>query len=76
MVGVIILTVIFVVIIYFYMRHKSKKNPVDHINTVQDYHESYERIRTRKELRDKQNAYQCYVTKYNSSEDYRERNGK
>ncbi len=76
MAGVIILTVIFVVIIYFYMRHKSRKNSFDQINTVQDYHESYERIRTRKELRDKHNAYQRYVTKYNSTEDYRERNGK
>ena len=58
------------------MRRKSKKNPASDINTVQDYHKAHERIHTRKELRDKQNAYQNYVTKYNSSEDYRERNGK
>lgn len=76
MAGIIILTVILVIIIYLYMRHKSHKNPAENINTVQDYHESYERIHTRKELRDKQNGYQNYVTKYNSSEDYRERNGK
>lgn len=76
MIGVIVLTVILVIIIFLYMRHKSKQNPVSEINTVQDYHESYKRIHTRKELRDKQNAYQNYVTKYNSSEDYRECNGK
>lgn len=73
MVGVFILTVIFVVIIYLYMRRRSKKNPTSEINTIQDYHESYDRIRTRKELRDKENAYQTYITKYNSSEDYREK---
>lgn len=76
MIGVIVLTVVMVIIIFLYMRHKSKQNPVSEMNTVQDYHESFERIHTRKELRDKQNAYQNYVTKYNSSEDYRERNGK
>lgn len=76
MAGIIILTVILVIIIYFYMRCKSKKNPASDINTVQDYHKAHERIHTRKELRDKQNAYQNYVTKYNSSEDYRERIGK
>ncbi|MBP3476523.1 MAG: hypothetical protein J6K48_09425 [Lachnospiraceae bacterium] len=73
MVGVFILTVIIVGIIYLYMRRKSKKNPASEINTVQDYHASYDRIRTRKELRDKENAYQTYITKYNSSEDYREK---
>lgn len=73
MVGVIILTVIFVIIIYLYMRHKSKKNPASKINTVQEYHASYDRIRTRKDLRDKENTYQTYITKYNSSEDYREK---
>lgn len=73
MLGVIIVTGIFVIIIYIYMRRKSRHNPVSKINTVQDYHEARQRIQTRKELRDKQNAYQSYVTKYNSSEDYREK---
>lgn len=44
MVGVFILTVIFVVIIYLYMRRRSKKNPTSE-----------------------------NITKYNSSEDYREK---
>ncbi|MCD7725947.1 MAG: hypothetical protein LUI12_10445 [Clostridiales bacterium] len=74
MIGAIILTVILVVIIYFYMRHKSKNSSSDELNTVQEYHQSYDRIRTRKEIRDKQNTYRSYITKYNSSEDYRDKN--
>lgn len=73
MVGVIIVILIFVIIIYVYMRHKSRKNSVSNINTVQDYHDAHKRIMNRKELRDKQNTYQTYITKYNSSEDYREK---
>lgn len=76
MIGVFILTAIFVIIIYVYMRHKAKQNKASDINFVRDYHESYRRVRTHRELRSKQNDYQTYVTKYNSSEDYRERRGK
>lgn len=76
MAGVLILTVIFVIIIYVYLRRRAKQNKSSDMNFVQDYHASFHRVRTRQGLRDKQNGYQTYVTKYNSSEDYRERNGK
>lgn len=73
MAGVIVATMVFVIFIYVYMRHKSRTNSVSNMNTVQDYHEAHERIKNRKELRDKQNSYRNYITKYNSSEDYREK---
>jgi hypothetical protein len=76
MTGMMMLIIILVFAIYLYMRHKSKKNSAKDINTVQDYHESYRQLGTRRELRDKNNVYRTYVTKYNSSEDYRERDGK
>lgn len=71
--GVFIITILMVIAIYLYMRHKAKQNSSRQINTVQDYHDAYERIRSHRELRDKYNHHQNYVTKYNSSEDYRER---
>ncbi len=76
MAGVLILTTIFVIIIFLYLRNRAKKNKSTDMNFVRDYHESFRRVRTHKELRNKQNDYQPYITKYNSSEDYRERNGK
>ena len=76
MAGVFTLTAIFVIIIYIYLRRRAKHNRSDNMNFVRDYHESYDRVRTRKELRDKQSGYQTYITKYNSSDDYRERSGK
>lgn len=71
--GVFIITILMVIAIYLYMRHKTKQNSSKQINTIQDYHDAYERIRSHRELRDKYNCHQNYVTKYNSSEDYRER---
>lgn len=76
MAGVLILTVIFVIFIYVYLRRRAKRNRSTDMNFVRDYHESFDRVRSHKDLRNKQNTYQTYVTKYNSSEDYRERNGK
>lgn len=76
MAGVLILTTIFVIIIFLYLRNRAKKNKSTDMNFVRDYHESFRRVRTHKELHNKQNDYQPYITKYNSSEDYRERNGK
>lgn len=76
MAGVLILTVIIVIIIYLYLRRRARQNKSADMNSVRDYHESFHRVRTHRELRNKQNNYQTYVTKYNSSEDYRERNGK
>lgn len=75
MISVLLFTVIIVLVIFFYMRRKARKNSehTQNLNAVRDYHASYDRIRSRSELRDKNRGYKPYVTKYNSSEDYRER---
>ena len=75
MISVLLFTAIVVVLIFFYMRRKARKNSAhtQNLNSVRDYHASYDRLRSRSELRDKTNGYKPYVTKYNSSEDYRER---
>lgn len=74
MIGVLFLTLLVSVLIFFYMRYatKRRKKRSAEIDSVRDYHESYERIRTRRALRDRHSGYQTYVTKYNSPEDYRE----
>ena len=75
MISVLLFTAIVVVLIFFYMRRKARKHSehTQNLNSVRDYHASYDRIRSRSELRDKSTGYKPYVTKYNSSEDYRER---
>ncbi len=76
MISVLLFTLLVAVLIFFYMRHtarRRKKRSAD-LNSVRDFHESYDRIKTRRELRDRHSGYQTYVTKYNSKEDYRERN--
>lgn len=75
MIHVLLFTAVVVLLIFFYMRRitKRRKSKTAEIDSVRDFHSSYERIRTHKDLRDKENAYRPYVTKYNSSEDYRER---
>lgn len=76
MTGAIILTVIIVIAIYFYMRHTAKRNRAEDIDSVKAYHENYKRDRTRKRPYGNDSAYRTYVTKYNSTEDYRERRGR
>ncbi len=75
MISVLLFTVIVAVLIFFYMRRKARKSSehTQNLNFMRDYHASYDRIRNRSELRDKTSGYKPYVTKYNSSEDYRER---
>ena len=75
MTGVIIITVVIVIAIYFYMRHAAKRNRAADIDSIKAYHENYKRDRTRRNLNKTDNAYRTYVTKYNSTEDYRERRG-
>ena len=75
MTGAIILTVIIVIAIYFYMRHAAKRNRAADINSIKTYHENYKRGSTRKKTSGTDTAYRTYVTKYNSTEDYRERRG-
>lgn len=75
MIGILFLTLLVAVLIFFYMRYaanRRKKRSAD-MNSVRDYHASYDRVRTRRELRDRHSGYQTYVTKYNSPVDYRER---
>lgn len=80
-VGTLVLTIIIVFAIYFYMRHSSKKRQraMDEIDTVRYYHENYLKSGRNKKRQttntDSDNGYRTYVTKYNSSEDYRERKG-
>ena len=75
MIHVLLITVVVALLIFFYMRRikKRRKSKTADIDSVRDFHSAYDRARSRKDLRDKENAYRTYVTKYNSSEDYRER---
>lgn len=75
MVSILLFTALIVVVIFFYMSRKAKRDrqKSSNINSVRDYHASFDRVRTHKDVRDRQNNYQTYVTKYNSTEDYREK---
>lgn len=77
MVSVLLFTALIVVLIFFYMLRKAKarRSGSANIDSVRDYHAAYDRFRTHKNVRDRQNNYQTYVTKYNSTEDYREKKG-
>ena len=75
--GTLILTVIIVIVIYIYMRYaaKRRRTHAENIDSVKSYHENYKRSRTRKSPPGTDSGYRTYVTKYNSTEDYRERRG-
>ena len=77
MIGTLILTVIIVIAIYLYMRHTAKRRRAraEDIDFVKTYHENYKRSGTRKSAPSTASGYRTYVTKYNSTEDYRERRG-
>lgn len=74
---------IFLVIVYVYIYVKIKKNreKTNNIDSVRDFNDAYKHLRdikkTQSEIKyDKyisDNTYRNYVTKYNSSEDYREK---
>ena len=75
-----ILVGIFLVIIYVYIYIKIKKNKekTKSINSIRDFNNSYNHLTgksksTRSDRYNKNNQYNNYVTKYNSSEDYREK---
>lgn len=72
-----ILLGIFIVIVYVYTYIKIKKNKekTNKINSIRDFHESYGHlINNQKDIAaNKTSQYNNYVTKYNSSEDYREK---
>lgn len=68
---VLILTVIFVVVIYIYIFRKRRKNKDKTFDSVKEYHEAFERHR--RSGRRSSNGINNYVTKYNSTEDYRDK---
>lgn len=79
---VAILLILFVVIVYVYTFIKLKKNreKTRNINSVRDFHDTYRHLTDKKQTPDrasiqkeKEDYYRKYVTKYNSSEDYREK---
>lgn len=82
MIKVFILLGLFVIIVYIYTFVKLKKNreKTKNINSVQDFHDSYQHLINKRQIPDKRTIqqnkseyYRKYVTKYNSSEDYREK---
>lgn len=82
MIKVFILLVLFVVIVYIYTITKLKKNreKTKNIDSVQDFHDNYQHLIAKRQMPDrtrlqqnKSKHYRKYVTKYNSSEDYREK---
>lgn len=78
MVKAFILLGIFVVVVYIYSIKKIKttKEKTGKINSVQEFHDNYQYMSAKRRIRQNQATgdYQKYVTKYNSSEDYREKN--
>lgn len=76
----IILIIIFVAFIYIYsfLKIKKNKNKTNNINSVRDFQRNYSHLHENNSTarRTSQNSdYRSYVTKYNSSEDYREKRG-
>lgn len=73
---VFVLLAIFIVFVYVYSLKKMKRTreKTQNINTIQEFHDSYGHL-LRKEQTEQRpyGEYQKYVTKYNSSEDYREK---
>lgn len=77
---VFILMGIFIVIVYVYSYVKMKKNKekTRNIDSIRDFNNSYHHLRdkktsTRLNNANKDSRYNPYITKYNSSEDYREK---
>ena len=80
--GILFITVLIIIAIYFYMRHISRKRrrATDEIDTVRHYRENYlnyglDKIQRQAKQINQNNGYRTYVTKYNSTEDFRERKG-
>ncbi|MCM1235718.1 MAG: hypothetical protein NC489_36955 [Ruminococcus flavefaciens] len=78
---VFILLGIFIVIVYVYTYIKMKKNKekIKKIDTIRDFNKSYNHLRDKNAAtsfnnKNQDSQYTKYITKYNSSEDYREKN--
>lgn len=78
MIKVFILLAIFIVVFYIYSSKKIKKRKekTKNMDSVQEFHNAYQHLSGRqkeRQLPKTSGEYQKYVTKYNSSEDYREK---
>ncbi len=77
MAKVFILLGIFILVVYVYSIKKIKatKEKTGKINSVQEFHNNYQYMSAKKQIRKNQTSgdYCKYITKYNSSEDYREK---
>ena len=73
----LIFVAFFVIIVYIYSFRKMKRNKekTRNIDSVKDFHNNYNHLlgQQKKRIPRSSNDYQKYVTKYNSSEDYREK---
>ena len=72
-----ILVGLFIVIVYVYSIRKIKRNKemIKNIDSVKGFHNNYDHLIGQQKTRTPRlsDDYQNYVTKYNSSEDYREK---
>ena len=75
MLKVFILLGIFIIFVYVYSFVKIKKNKgkTQNIDSIRDFHDSYKRLTNKQVQTERRDGYNRYITKYNSSEDYREK---
>lgn len=75
MLKVFILLGLFIVFVYVYsfIRIKKNRNKTKNIDSIRDFHDSYKHLINKQIQNEKSNGYNKYITKYNSSEDYREK---
>lgn len=80
MLKMIVPILIFLIFVYIftYLRMKKIKKKTNNINSVKDFRQNYSHLYENSQTgrKNAQNSeYRNYVTKYNSSEDYREKRG-
>lgn len=77
MLKAIIFIAFFVIVVYIYSFRKMKRNKekTKSIDSVRDFHNTYDHliVQQKKRIPKSSDDYQKYVTKYNSSEDFREK---
>ena len=79
-VGILLLIFVIFVYVYSFRKIKINKEKTNNMNSIRDFHNNYQHVMSGKERSNKKTVqqsgndyYQRYVTKYNSSEDYREK---
>lgn len=80
MLKMIVPIIFFLIFVYIftYLRVKKNKKRSNNINSVRDFRQNYSHLHesNRSRLDSAENPnYRSYVTKYNSTEDYREKRG-